>query len=174
VGTLLDISSIESGKYNYKFMPTDMAALAASVAADLAPVAAGRGVTLFFEGVGEGQTLPPARADAERVKWILNNLVENGIRYTPTGGSVRIRMEMGGGRIFVKVKDTGIGIPAADRGNIFERFYRSGNAIAKENAGNGLGLYIARTIAKDHGGDLSFVPNEDGPGTTFILSLPLA
>ncbi len=74
----------------------------------------------------------------------------------------------------LRVRDTGIGIEPTDRGNIFERFYRAPNAIAKENGGNGLGLYIARTIATDHGGDLNFAANEDGPGTTFVLSLPIA
>jgi signal transduction histidine kinase len=172
VGTLLDISSIESGKYHYVFVPTDVTALASSVARDFTQLAATRGISLFFEGGGEEIHVPSVKIDQERIKWVLNNLVENGIRYTPSGGSVRISLEVGGGRVFVKVKDTGIGIPLADRGNIFERFYRSGNAIAKENAGNGLGLYIARTIAKDHGGDLSFVPNGEGTGTTFILSLP--
>jgi signal transduction histidine kinase len=172
VGTLLDISSIESGKYHYKFESVDMAALAADIARDFTELASERQVSLFYQG-GE-LPIPPVRADRDRIKWVLNNLVENAIRYTPSGGTVRLTASTGGGRVFVKVKDTGIGIPPEDRGNIFERFFRSGNAIAKENAGSGLGLYIARTIATDHGGDLSFVPNEAGPGTTFILSLPLA
>ena len=75
------------------------------------------------------------------------------------------------GRVIIKVKDTGIGIKEEDKGNIFERFYRAQNAIEKEQAGNGLGLYIARTIAKDHGGDLMFQANTDGPGTVFTFSL---
>ena len=78
------------------------------------------------------------------------------------------------GRAQVLVHDTGIGITPKDRNNIFERFYRAENAVAKENKGNGLGLYISRTIATDHGGDLNFSENTDGPGTTFTLSLPLA
>jgi signal transduction histidine kinase len=76
--------------------------------------------------------------------------------------------------VFATVRDMGIGIPEKDSGNIFERFYRAGNAVAKENEGNGLGLYIARTIATDHGGDLRFKSNTDGPGTTFTLSLPVS
>ncbi len=172
VGTLLDISSIESGKYHYKFASTDMAALAGEIAHDFATMAAARKVSVFFAGGDE--PVPPARADRDRVKWVINNLVENAIRYTPENGTVRIIVETGGGRIFTRVKDTGIGIPESDRANIFERFYRAGNAIQKENAGSGLGLYIARTIAKDHGGDLSFSSNEGVPGTTFTLSLPIA
>jgi signal transduction histidine kinase len=105
---------------------------------------------------------------------VLNNLVENAIRYTPPGGSVRVTVEIVPGRALVRVKDTGIGIAPEDKGNIFERFYRAPNAIAKENGGNGLGLYIARTVATDHGGDLNFESNGTGLGTTFVLSLPLA
>jgi signal transduction histidine kinase len=108
------------------------------------------------------------------VKWVLNNLVDNAIAYTPEGGTVRVSVDAAERRIFVRVKDTGIGILPQDRANIFERFYRSQNAIAKKNAGNGLGLYIARTIASDHGGDLNFIPNTEGPGTTFVLSIPVA
>lgn len=172
VGTLLDISSIESGKYKYVFEPTDMRALVTKLAADFSQLATSGQVSLFY--ADDGAELPRARADKERITWVLNNLIENAIRYTPAGGTVRITTETGPGRVYVKVQDTGIGIPAQDEGNIFERFYRAPNAIAKQNQGNGLGLYIARTIATDHGGDLNFRTNGQGPGTTFTLSLPIA
>lgn len=172
VGTLLDISSIESGKYQYKYGPVNLQELVADVTNDFALLAKKRGVTLSYEIAGEVHGM--VRADKERVKWVLNNLIENAIRYTPSGGTVRVSVAQAPGRLQVFVHDTGIGIQPQDRGNIFERFYRAGNAIAKENGGNGLGLYIARTIATDHGGDLNFRPNEEGVGTTFTLSLPLA
>lgn len=172
VGTLLDISAIESGKYKYSFVPVDMEALAETMVRDFAPQATASKVSLFFARA-EGAAVPPARADAERIKWVLNNLIDNAIQYTPEGGTVRVSVESSEQRVVVRVKDTGIGIMPQDRANIFERFYRSQNAIAKKNEGNGLGLYIARTIATDHGGDLNFAPNEEGPGTTFVLSLPL-
>lgn len=171
VGTLLDISSIESGKYKYTFVPVDMSVLAESIAKEFTQTASSRGVSLFFLGT-EGEDAPPARADLERIKWVITNLVENAIRYTPSGGTVQLSVSSTGGRILVKVKDTGIGIPKSDRANIFERFYRAGNAVQKENGGNGLGLYIARSVATDHGGDLSFEENSGGVGTTFTLSLP--
>jgi len=171
VGTLLDISSIESGKYQYKFARVDLAKLAEGVSHDFAHLANDNHVSLLY--VSDGVPKPAVRADQERVTWVLNNLIENAVRYTPAGGSVRITLEVSGDRVYMRVRDTGIGIPATERGNIFERFYRAGNAIAKENEGNGLGLYIARQIANDHGGELSFAPNADGPGTTFTLSLPV-
>lgn len=172
VGTLLDISSIESGKHKYNFEPTDISALTHAVAQEFAELASRTSVSLYF--VPSDEPLPLVKADRERIKWVMNNVTENAIRYTPAGGSVRLSLEKGPGLVFVHIHDTGIGIKPEDRGNIFERFYRTENAIAKENAGNGLGLYIARTIATDHGGDLNFEPNKEGPGTTFTLSLPIA
>jgi len=172
VGTLLDISSIESGKYKYVFVPIDLDQLIEEVTRDFEPMAVKAQVSLLFEKSGQGTSYP--RADRERIRWVLNNLIENAIRYTPAGGMVRITTEVTPERAYVRVRDTGIGIAPEDRGNIFERFYRTPTAIAKENSGNGLGLYIARTIATDHGGELSFAANEAGPGTTFTLSLPFA
>jgi signal transduction histidine kinase len=169
VGTLLDISSIESGKYKYQFAPVDLSGLAAETAADLAPLAKQHAVSL---AVSPSPAVPPVRADRERIKWIVSNLVENALRYTPAGGSVRLALSAGPGSVLMRVSDTGIGILPQDRQNIFERFFRGGNAVAKDNEGNGLGLYIARQIARDHGGDITFAANATGPGTTFTLTLP--
>lgn len=173
VGTMLDISAIESGKYKYDFKPTDIRAVIDESVNGFAPLAASAKVSLFFAR-DNGGALPFVRADRERIKWVLDNLIDNAINYTPEGGTVRVSVEAAEHRIFVKVKDSGIGIPPESRSNIFERFYRAGNAISKRQSGSGLGLYIARTVATDHGGDLSFAANMEGPGTTFTLSLPTA
>ncbi|KND49526.1 MAG: two-component system, NarL family, sensor histidine kinase BarA [Parcubacteria bacterium C7867-008] len=171
VGTLLDISSIESGKYKYTFVPVEMSQLVSEVTTDFSTLASQRKVALNY--VPSKDPLPEVKADRDRIKWILNNLIENAIRYTPDGGSITVSTNLAARQVQVRVRDTGIGIPEKERGNIFERFFRAGNAITKENQGNGLGLYIARTIATDHGGDLDFIANTEGPGTTFILSFPI-
>lgn len=171
VGTLLDISSIESGKYKYSMAQAALTPLVRSVVTDFAPLAEQAKVSLTLEERAAEATVI---MDAERIRWVLNNLIENGIRYTPQGGSVRVVLDQAPGFALVRIRDTGIGIAPEDRGNIFTRFYRAPAAIAKQNGGNGLGLYIARTIANDHRGELDFKANETGPGTEFILSLPLA
>jgi signal transduction histidine kinase len=170
VGALLDISAIESGKYQYRFADTDIVLLVESVVNDFKQGASERHISLTFD---RGESIPLITADKERLKWVLTNLVENAVKYTPEGGAVHVTVALGRERVLVSVRDTGIGIQDADRANIFERFYRGKNAAAKENEGNGLGLYIARTVANDHGGDLNFKPNEEGPGTLFTLSLPV-
>lgn len=172
VGTLLDISSIESGKYKYDFKVADIDSIVSATTLDFQELAAKSQVSLIFEK--SGALSPRVRIDQERIRWVLNNLIENAIRYTPAGGSVRVTTELAPERVYVKVRDTGIGISPEDQGNIFTRFYRAQNAVTKQNGGNGLGLYIARTVATDHGGDLNFQSNESGPGTTFVLSLPIA
>lgn len=170
VGTLLDISAIESGKYQYKIAPVDVVALVDEVMKDFSVQANERSITMSLKPL---EAIPLVQADRERIKWVLTNLIENAIRYTPDRGAVRVGIGSSRDRVMVSVRDTGIGISSADRGNIFERFYRGRNAVEKENEGNGLGLYIARTIATDHGGDLNFSANAEGPGTTFTLSLPI-
>lgn len=172
VGTLLDIGSIESGKYKYVFKKTPIYRLVEDVVSDFIQAATIAKVSLVFEKVSNES--PFVTIDIERIRWVLNNLIENAIRYTPEGGSVRVTVEAAAGYAFVRVRDTGIGISAEDQANIFQRFYRAQNAVTKQNEGSGLGLYIARTIANDHKGDLNFVSNENGAGTTFTLSLPLA
>ncbi len=172
VSTLLDISSIESGKYRYTFASIDIGELAQKTVQDFQHLAHERSITLEYKP--PSKELLPVRADKERIQWVFNNVIENAIRYTPPGGEVSVWSEIiSKHMVLTHISDTGIGISAGDRSSIFERFYRAGNAIAKENAGNGLGLYIARTIATDHGGDLNFAANKNGIGTTFTLSLPV-
>ncbi len=171
VGTLLDISAIESGKYKYTFETIAIEDMAEEVVRDFMPMAQKAQVSVYVE---RSTQTARVRADKERIKWVLNNLIENAIRYTPAGGTVRISSSERSGKVFLQVRDSGIGIAPEDRDNIFERFYRAQNAIAIQNGGNGLGLYIARTIATDHGGDLTFAANEDGIGTTFTLTVPIA
>ncbi len=172
VNTLLDISSIESGKYRYTFVSINMDDVLQKTVQDFQHLAHGRGVILEYKP--PTKRIFSARADRERIQWVLNNLIENAIRYTPSGGYVTVSTGMiGKNMVLVRVHDTGIGIAPGDRSSIFERFYRAGNAIAKESSGSGLGLYIARTIATDHGGDLNFSANTDGVGTTFTFSLPV-
>ncbi len=114
--------------------------------------------------------LPLALADEAMMDRVLGNLIENGIRYTPVGGSVRVSIAKELEQLVVSVTDTGIGIPADDIPYLFEPFFRTKGAQAKESGGTGLGLAIAKKMVEAHGSSLD-VESIEGRGTTFRFAL---
>ena len=110
--------------------------------------------------------------DADRLKQLFLNLVENAIKYTPEGGSVELSLSKKGGWAQFEVCDTGIGIPPENLSHIFDRFYRVDKARARAHGGSGLGLSIAKWIAQAHGGAIR-VKSQLGEGTTFTVTLPI-
>jgi signal transduction histidine kinase len=111
--------------------------------------------------------------DADRLKQLLLNLVDNACKYTPKGGQVVLGLRCAEGWAQLSVADTGLGIPAQDLPHIFERFYRVDKARSRVAGGTGLGLSIVQWIAQAHGGKID-VQSEPGQGTTFTVHLPLA
>ena len=112
--------------------------------------------------------LPDILADRERVLQVMMNVVSNAIKYTPDGGRIAISAGCTGDRVWMEVADNGIGIPAEDRGRVFERFYRVDKARSRQSGGTGLGLSIAKEIVDRHEGSISLV-DRPGPGTTVRL-----
>jgi signal transduction histidine kinase len=146
--------------------PTDLAEVARDAIASFQAQAAAAGVTLLL-AAEPGP--PPADVDPERIRQVLNNLLSNALRYTPRGGTVRVRCSVGDpGQGAVSVEDSGTGIPPDELPYIFERFYKS-----KDSRGTGLGLAIARSLVSAHGGDIS-AHSVLGQGTTIRFTLPLA
>jgi PAS domain S-box-containing protein len=113
------------------------------------------------------------RADAMRVGQVLDNLLSNAVKFTPDGGTVRIRVTPLAEACSIEVEDSGPGIPRDERGRLFERFFRSREAVSRSIPGTGLGLVVSRRIAEAHGGALDLVDG-DGSGAVFRLLLPLA
>jgi len=128
---------------------------------------AARGVTVALGH--EDQVI--ARGDADLLKQLLLNLVDNAVAYTPPGGRVELALDVDGVWARLSVRDTGPGIPAADLERIFERFYRLDEARTRRSGGAGLGLAIARWIAEAHGGHIA-VESTVGRGSVFTLVLP--
>ena len=114
--------------------------------------------------------LPEVLADRERILQVMMNIVSNAIKYTPDGGRIVISAGQKGARVWLEVADNGIGIPAEDRGRVFERFYRVDKARSRQSGGTGLGLSIAKEIMDRHKGFLGLVDRE-GPGTTIRMEL---
>jgi two-component system phosphate regulon sensor histidine kinase PhoR len=112
-----------------------------------------------------------AWADEEAVGQILDNLVDNAVKYTPVGGRIQVRWRVEEQQVCVEVEDTGIGIPERDLPRIFERFYRVDKARSRELGGTGLGLSIVKHLVQAMHGSVS-ATSQPGRGTTFVIRLP--
>jgi signal transduction histidine kinase len=118
------------------------------------------------------EELPHIRGDAERLRQVLQNLIDNAVKYSPVGDEVEVRARRANGRVLIEVSDHGPGIPLDQQRLIFEKFGRA-DVAGGSKPGTGLGLFIARSIAEAHGGTLD-VDSRPEAGSTFRLSLPLA
>jgi signal transduction histidine kinase/HAMP domain-containing protein len=133
-------------------------------------LAGAQGIDLRYEAPPNAITVT---GDAERLDQLAGNLISNGLKFTPPGGTVTVRSYLDDGRAVIEVADTGAGVPAGEEERIFERFYRSPAAVEKAIPGTGLGLVITRAIAEAHDGRVAVVPG-NGSGARFRVELPLA
>jgi PAS domain S-box-containing protein len=169
VNDILLASRLDSDAVEVTIGPADAKQLVETVAA-AASAHMPEGIVL---SVAVPADLPPVSADADKVRQVLVNLVENAIKYSPNGGEVRIELEPVNGRMRFSVSDHGLGIPASEHGRIFEKFYRLDPNLTRGVGGTGLGLYISREIVRRLEGRL-WVESEPGRGSTFTFDLPLA
>ena len=117
--------------------------------------------------------LPRVYGDPERVRQILANLVDNAVKYSPGRGRIEVMLASEGDVVRFSVRDEGLGIPAAERGRIFEKFYRLDAGMRRGVGGSGLGLFIARQLVELMGGRM-WVRSQPGVGSTFVFELPVA
>jgi signal transduction histidine kinase len=164
IDDLRTLSLAESGTLALHREPTDLGVLAGETAAAFRPQAEAAGVAL---GLDASDDLPLLAVDPVRLSEVLNNLVANALRYTPSGGRVTIsgRPAEDGGAVLA-VRDTGAGIATEALPHVFDRFYKS-----PDSRGSGLGLAIAKNLVAAHGGQLS-VESEAGKGTVMTVRLP--
>lgn len=171
VNDLLDISKIEEGQFGYSLEPTEPVAFFEGVVREAQDFAKQLNVSIYM--VKPTSPLPPVILDPEKMKMAFMNLLDNAIRYNVPQGSVTVAFRAAPGEPYVEIsiKDTGIGISAADVKRLFTKFFRAENAITTSPDGSGLGLYIVRNIVKRHGGDIR-VESEPNRGTTVYITLP--
>ena len=165
---LLKLARIEAGKLEVQLGSVNVADVV-DLCAETTLLRANRKGIAFEAEIPPD--LPPVRADARLLREVLQNLLDNAVQYTPSGGKIEVQAEAGPRDVTVAVSDTGIGIPLADQERIFERFYRVDAARSREVGGTGLGLSIARHIVETLGGKLS-VESEVGRGSRFSFSVP--
>ena len=166
IGDVLDTSRIEAGTFNYRFTDVDLTRVVADA---VGAAAVGQDEVRVRADVAD--SLPPIRGDAERLRQVLLNLIDNAVKYSPAGDEVAVRARRENGRVLIEVSDNGPGIPHDQQRLIFEKFGRA-DMPGGSKPGTGLGLFIARSIAEAHGGTLD-VRSRPNAGTTFVLALPL-
>ncbi|HZT79852.1 MAG TPA: ATP-binding protein, partial [Gemmataceae bacterium] len=167
---LISLGRIESGEEALERGPVPLGPAVAACVERHRARAEAKGQRLEVEPGPEGLA---AWADEEAVAQVLDNLVDNAVKYTPAGGRIAVRWRAEEGQTFLEVEDTGIGIPEPDLPRIFERFYRVDKARSRELGGTGLGLSIVKHLAQAMGGGVA-VRSAVGRGTTFTVRLPAA
>jgi signal transduction histidine kinase len=168
VEDLLDLARLDAHQVSFVRAPLDLHGLLSSVLERISLRAAEKGVRLE----NELPTYPSMVGDGDRLAQVFTNLLDNAVKFTPAGGSVRLRGEVSDGWAAVHVEDMGPGIPADELSRIFERFYQLDKARAGgEGRGVGLGLAISREIVQAHGGRLT-ANSRPGEGSRFTVELP--
>lgn len=174
---LLDVTKADDHRIDNNPCLLDAKLVAKQVVQDFAGKAAAKGLTLQFNdtetGLSHGERVlaPPAIicADLDQLNEILDNIIENAIKYTKQGG-VKVSVDVDGNRVRFTVTDTGIGIPEEDVPHLFQKFYRVDNSQTREIGGTGLGLYLIKRLADNIGGTIG-VKSVYGQGSTFWLEL---
>ena len=162
------LSRAEEQRLDLHPADADLAGLARRAAERLAPQFADRHVTLSVHTAGP----LPVRADPDRITQVLTNIIGNALTATHAEGAVTVEARAAGQRAEVSVTDTGAGLARGDLERVFERFYRAPRQ-PRRSAGSGIGLTIARNIARAHGGEVTATSPGPGRGATFVLMLPL-
>ncbi len=169
VGSLLNISRLESGRVIVDPQPTDLKQLIQNVVDELKTDITDRRQKIEID---IDASMPKVSIDSRLVSQVYMNLLTNAIKYTPNSGRIDIRVVRKGNEIISEVKDSGYGIPRGEQVKIFDRFFRASNIVKVETDGTGLGLYLIKVIVESSGGRVWF-ESEEGKGTTFWFTLPL-
>ncbi|OGZ23614.1 MAG: hypothetical protein A3A08_00165 [Candidatus Nealsonbacteria bacterium RIFCSPLOWO2_01_FULL_41_9] len=169
IDNLLIVSRMEQGKIVLKKEMISLEELIRGLIHDFQPFATASNVKIKFKAEDK---MPKIFADPYQVKLLVDNLLNNAIRYTKNGGMVEIGLSSRKEKLFFEIKDSGVGIPKEDQKYIFQKFFRAGNALKQQTQGSGLGLYIAKSVVASSGGKINF-KSEEGKGSTFWFTLPI-
>ncbi|HTU20689.1 MAG TPA: ATP-binding protein [Gemmataceae bacterium] len=167
---LLSLARIESGEELFDFQAVSVSNVVEACMERHRPRAEAKGQQLEIVPLADAESFV-VWADEEALEQILDNLLDNAVKYTPQGGRVTVSWRREGGQVCLEVADTGIGIPPADLPRIFERFYRVDKARSRELGGTGLGLSIVKHLAQAMHGSVR-AASRPGQGTTFTVCLP--
>jgi signal transduction histidine kinase len=170
IDNILDFSKIEAGRKTYNFADGDMAEVIEKVLASYRYQITNSG---FEVKTNMQASLPPVLIDRDAMAQAISNLLDNAIKYSGDVKQLSITTQMLPSKLSVEIADQGIGIPRAEQGKIFEKFYRVGNGLVHDVKGSGLGLSLVKHIIEAHKGTIS-VESDVGKGSRFTILLPLA
>lgn len=169
VESLLNFGRLEAGVLKYRFEPLDAAELAGRVVAEFQDEATG---DKHLIELSAEDRLPPIRADREALSCVIWNILDNAVKYSPEGRTIRIELARRGNRLGISVRDQGLGIARSEQSQIFKKFIRGKAPEMLNIRGTGIGLAVAHQIMHDHTGEIT-VDSEPGKGSTFTLFLPI-
>ncbi len=168
VNDLLEVSRIEQGRIILNPQPFSLEDLAQSVINELKSLADASNVKIFFH---KEEGLPKVYADPQKIGFVVQNLLDNAIKYTKSRGTVEVTLERAGNNLVFAVKDEGVGIPKDQQPQVFKKFFRSDNVLKHQTEGSGLGLFIAKALVEVSDGEIDF-SSVEGRGSRFWVSLP--
>ncbi len=170
VNALLDVSRIEAGTIAFDIQPFSLLELTKQEVENFRELADGSKVKILFDAPLAVRTV---KGDKLRVVMVIQNLLDNALRYTPGNGTITVRVEDAGRGVKWSVSDQGMGIPKSAQQNIFGKFFRAENVKREKIVGSGIGLYVARSIIEKSGGAIGF-ESDEGKGSMFWFTLPVA
>lgn len=169
VNDLLDVSRIETGRFEYSFVDGSLEDLVETTIQDFQQIVKHKSVNLKYDK--PDAPLPKVQMDTLKLKMVVENLIDNAVKYTAPGGKVEVLFKYDKNIIEVIVADNGVGIPKGQMTQLFSKFFRAKNVIKMQTDGTGLGLFIAKRIVEKHGGAI-WVESEEGKGTKMHFTLP--
>jgi PAS domain S-box-containing protein len=167
VGDILLVAQVQAGTFTVTKEPSDIATVVAHSVEAAGPVAEAKGIALNLRN----EQVPPVDGDRDRLSQLLDNLISNALKFTPAGERIDVSSHSSDGEVIVEVENTGSYLSPEEREQLFERFFRTSEAVDQAIVGVGLGLAICKAIAEAHGGAIS-VRSEEGVATTFTVHLP--
>ncbi|MCK5510108.1 PAS domain-containing protein [Candidatus Parcubacteria bacterium] len=169
VNDMLNVSRIEEGRFGYEFIEEDFEEALNIAVESLENQIESRHIKYILN---KPEKLPKIYFDKSKMNLVLQNLLENAVKYTPEFGKIEVSLELGDEFLKVRIKDNGVGIPEKDQEKLFSKFFRADNVMRMQTEGSGLGLFIVKNVIRKHGGEIIF-DSKEGMGTEFVFTIPI-